>query len=549
MSRKRSRKEIFKKTATKVKKIVKKPKIPTEVKKTKVIIPVILIAGFILCLMLNAYFNFSSGVCINPEGTTVGTKYYLSGPDPYYNLRTIVETIKNDGVYVYTTEVDPLLNYPIGNNGARPPLFNMIAVFSSSILEQIGVPQIDAIGLVVLFLPSIYGALLIFPVYLIGKELFSEKVGVISAILLPLIPVHIGSGHGSALSLFDHDSFILLLVTIMFFFIIKMLKEQDKIKACIYSIFAGICLGSISLTWVASHLLYIMLAIFVFVNLYFEFIKSTKSCFNSLKFVILFSIAFLLSLPYYLAINLLVYFPLIILLFSIVILTIHYIILKKQLPWLLSIPVNLGVFSLVILFLKWSYDGILPNGMGNKVIYQIASVLFGGGLYASKVEMTIAEGSTYGLSALGMLIGPSLLWLGLIGFVFLIYKTYMEKLKTEYTFYLLMFLISFILLTQAGRFINDLVPFFAVLSSFTIVIILSKCKYPNILKEYTSDFKWYHITAIFGVFLTLIGPFVFIDNQSPLFSTIYLLIQTSCILTFIPIIENYKNHTYIGSRE
>jgi len=546
MSRKRKQKTTQKHTPTLIQKVIHTPKKIIHSRRNKTVIYMLLLSAFILCLFLNSYFNYTYGECTNPEGTTVASKYYYLGPDPYYNIRTITETLRNNGTYVYTTEVDPLLNYPLGTNGARPPLFNMIAIFSATIIEQFGVPEIDAIGLATQFLPAIYGALLIFPTYLIGKELFGEKVGIISAILIPLIPVHLGSGHGSAFALFDHDSFILLITTIMFFFIIKTLKEQDRLKSLIYATFAGLMLGSISLTWVASHLLYIMIAAFIFVNLYFELIKTTKSYFNTFKFIPLFLTAFIVSLPYYSAINLVVYYPLLLLIFSIVMFILHYTLIKANLPWLLSIPINITIFGSIFFYLQLSYNKVIPSIVENNMITQLSQIIFGGGLYSSKVEMTIAEGSTYGMSALAMMFGPTLFWLGLIGFIFLLCKSYLERFKPEHVFYSIMFIISFSLLTQAGRFVNDLVPFFAILSAFSISIILSKLNFPNTLRTtITSNLKWYHLTATLGLFLTLIGPFVFIDKLTPIQSALYMLVQIPCLLSFIPIFDNLRNETYL----
>lgn len=542
---KKQKKKTYKKPKI-IQKVVHKPKQFLQPPKNKLLITTILVSAFILCLFLNSFFN--APTCTNPEGDTVATKYYYLGPDPYYNIRTITETLRLGGRYPYTTEVDPLLNYPLGNNGARPPLFNMIAIFSATLIEQFGVPEIDAIGTATQLLPAIYGALLVFPVYLISKELFGEKVALISAILIPLIPVHLSSGHGSSFALFDHDSFVLLLATAMFFFIIKMLKEKDKFKSIVFTILAGIMLGSISLTWVASHLLYAMIFAFVFVNLYFEFMRHSENFFISLKITILFLTSFLVSLPYYANIDLIMYYPLVFLLFSTAILILHCLFIKVNLPWLLTIPINIGIFGSLFFYIQYAYYyKVIPAIVESDVINSLAQTVFGG-LYSTKVETTIAEGVTYGMGSLAMFFGPSLFWLGLVGFCFFLYKTHKEKWKPENVFYAMLFIITYSLLSQAGRFVNDLVPFIAIFSAFTISIILSKLKFPKILDNTLSVyFKWYHITTTIGVFLTLISPFVFLQNNlSPIQSTLYLALQVPCLLSSILIIEDFKNENYIS---
>ncbi|MCD6222195.1 MAG: hypothetical protein J7K12_00710, partial [Thermoplasmata archaeon] len=76
----------------------------------------ILVAGaFVTILMLNTYFNFTSGIAINKYGETLEDKFYLSGPDPYYNMRLLQITLKT-GHFPFIGGVhgdkDPLLNYP-----------------------------------------------------------------------------------------------------------------------------------------------------------------------------------------------------------------------------------------------------------------------------------------------------------------------------------------------------------------------------------------------------------------------------------------------------
>ena len=80
-----------------------------------------LIAIFFLVLFFNTYFNITSNANINSNGTDLATTYYLSGPDPYYNMR-LVQTTSDTGRFPYYSSNDPLLNYPIGKSGGRAPL-------------------------------------------------------------------------------------------------------------------------------------------------------------------------------------------------------------------------------------------------------------------------------------------------------------------------------------------------------------------------------------------------------------------------------------------
>ena len=159
--------------------------------------------AFLMVLFLNTYFNLTSGTAINDSGKELEDKFYLAGPDPYYNMRLVQKTIET-GKYPYMGGahggLDPLLNYPVGATGGRPPLFNMLAIGVGKIMSLF-MNEVDALGYAMQFLPALYGALLVIPVYFIASILFNKKAGIIAAWLVPLIPIHLASGHGSAYSL------------------------------------------------------------------------------------------------------------------------------------------------------------------------------------------------------------------------------------------------------------------------------------------------------------------------------------------------------------
>ncbi len=162
---------------------------------------------FILVLILNSYFIVASGSPFNENGDDLSSTYYLSGPDPYYNMRLVEETFETGQYQFYGKEnTDPLLNYAIGRSGSRAPLMNMMAIGFSRVLSPF-VGDDAGLGLAMQFMPALFGALLVIPVFLLGRMIFGNMEGLVAALFVALIPIHIGSGHGSAYALFDHDSF------------------------------------------------------------------------------------------------------------------------------------------------------------------------------------------------------------------------------------------------------------------------------------------------------------------------------------------------------
>ncbi len=253
--RKRAQRRMPAEEAAQTTRAIKPVKKKTIIKKNQWM-AISLVGIFFMVLFLNSYFNIVSEVAINPEGESVSEKFYLSGPDPYYNMRLVNQTLETGKYPFYVAgEKDPLLNYPLGRSGGgRAPLMNMMAIGFSRLLVPF-MSETDAIGYSMQFVPALFGALLVFPVYFIGKTLFGKKEGIVAAMLVAIIPIHIGSGHGSAYALFDHDSLNLLLFFLTFLFLIKSVKEKDPKKSLLYALLSGVPLAGLSMVWVEARFL------------------------------------------------------------------------------------------------------------------------------------------------------------------------------------------------------------------------------------------------------------------------------------------------------
>ncbi len=220
--------------------------------------------------------------------------------------------------------------------------------------------EADAVGYAMQFVPALFGALLVFPVYFIGKILFGKKAGLVAALLIALIPIHISSGHGSAYALFDHDSFNLLLYFLTFLFLIKSFKEKDTIRRVLYALLAGLPLAALSMVWVEAQFLYTVITVYVVVQLIFDlFTNKVEEGFVLSVVIAMFTGFFIswpfpfargitLDLPFYLALGVAVFGGLCIL-FK-----------RKQIPWVLSYPLigGIGVAAAGFLYIVYS---ILPT--------------------------------------------------------------------------------------------------------------------------------------------------------------------------------------------
>jgi dolichyl-diphosphooligosaccharide--protein glycosyltransferase len=497
-----------------------KPKIETKPSALKKNwwIAVALIGIFFLVIFLNTYFNLTSEISIDPDGEGFA-KYYLSGPDPYYNMRLIEGTYKT-GSYPYYSEADPLLKYPVGARGGRAPLFNMMAIGFSRFLTPF-MDEVDALGYSMQFVPALFGALLIFPVYFIGKELFNRKAGLIGAMFIAIIPIHLGSGHGSAYALFDHDSFNLLLFFLTFLFLIKSLKEKDSTKSVLYAILAGVSLAALTMTWVEAQYLYVVIAIYAVVQMVIDIFtdRIELRVFRTTS-VLLFS-GYLISLPIIaskgaIGIDVPLFLCIAITAFGFV----YFIFGRKRIPWTLSLPTIFSIGGIALVFLYFIKD-LAASFPFLYPLRKLSEVIFGAGIYGSKVSMTIAEANTYQISHTVMSFGPSLYWLAWGGFILLLYYYYKNKQRKDYLFIILLFIVNIWLAGTAGRFLNDMVPLIAILGSWIVWMFVEWVDYKQMLRNIRSagggfhgirrGIKFLHIFGILFIAFLVIFPSAFVS--------------------------------------
>ena len=484
-------------------------------------IAVSLIGIFLLVLFLNSYFNISSGATFNSQGQGLD-KYYLSGPDPYYNMRLVNETLygENKGHFPYYSTTDPLLNYPLGRSGARPPLLSMSAIAFSRVLTPF-MKEVDAVGYSMQFVPALFGALLIFPVYFIGEALFGKKAGLVAAFLIALIPAHISSGHGSAYSLFDHDSLNLLIYFLAFLFVIKGVKDKDIVKSTLYALLAGVSLGALSMVWVEGQFLYAIIAVYAVVQILIDIFMKKMEMKVPITALIALSSGYLISLPIRLAPvgGFTADIPLFLCLGLAAFTLVYFIFDRKKIPWTISLPTIFGIAGAALVFLYFirNISSTIPFFSR---LTQLSNIIYGSGIYGSKVSMTIAEASTYNISHTVMSFGPALYWLGWAGFVFLLYYYYKNKHRRDYLFIIVLFIVDIWLTGIAGRFINDIVPLIALLGGWVVWIVVDKIDYKQMIRNIRSagggfhglrrGVKFFHIVGILFIAFLVILPNAYI---------------------------------------
>jgi dolichyl-diphosphooligosaccharide--protein glycosyltransferase len=478
------------------------------------LIAVTLIGIFFLVLFFNTYFNFTSGQTVNVEGEGFD-KYYLSGPDPYYNMRLVNETIET-GRYPYYSDQDPLLNYPLGRTGGRPPLLNMLAIGFGRLLTPF-MNEVDAVGYSMQFIPALFGALIVFPVYFIGKTIFGRREGLAAALFVAIIPIHLSSGHGSAYSLFDHDSLNLLLYFLAFLFLIKGMKEKDSIKSILFALLSGISVAALSMTWTEAQFIYVVIAAYAIIQMLIDIftgkieitvIRTTLVALLTgyLIFLPVRVVKFggsITDLPMFLCLGLTAFGAA------------YYFFGYKRIPWTLSLPTIFCAGGIGVVFIYFIND-ISIHLPFLSALSRLRDILFGSGVYGGKVSLTIAEAHTYGISQTVMSFGPVLYWLAWAGFIFLAYHYYKGKHRRDYLFIIVLFIVNLWLAGIAGRFLNDMVPLVAILGGWIALVIVDKIDYKQMLRNIRGagggihglrrGVKFLHIFGILFIALLVIFP-------------------------------------------
>ena len=177
--------------------------------------------------------------------------------DAYFYVRLLDNLARH---FPFLGGFDPYYIYPdgIGLDG-RPLFFVYLMGFIAWLLGG-GAPSQHTVDLVAVLFPAVTGALLVFPVFLIGRAAFNKWAGLVAAgfiVLMPgefLVRTLLGNTDSHALEILLSTLFMLFLLLS-----VKSGKALDGIskraelsklaQPLIYGALAGLCLGLYILSW------------------------------------------------------------------------------------------------------------------------------------------------------------------------------------------------------------------------------------------------------------------------------------------------------------
>ncbi|MCL5888778.1 MAG: glycosyltransferase family 39 protein [Candidatus Thermoplasmatota archaeon] len=439
-------------------------------------------------LLLFALYMFLSNFYMWGQTFLDGFGNFSGGSDPYFNYYIILRILATHASPLHTIG----LNYPIGSGNPRPLFFHWMIVFVATITAPLFGGATTAAYYSFMEFDAVFGALLIIPVYLLGKSILGRKAGMIAAVLYTLMPSNLTSGILSDGRM--HTPELIFAFFAIYFFeravqsanknrviegsLLKVTSYYESIvnyirsnkKPTFYALFAGASYGALMLSWQGHAYILAIIAIYVVVQLLINLFLSRNTGYLLYITAIFVPLAFAMGYYYYFtAPNApAIWFvpPLLIGVAVIFIAALIGIVGRK--PWIIAIPVlvlTVGAFVGALYFISPHIYAEIVSGEG----YFIKSRLYS----------TIAEAQA---PALGQYIGGfgvAQFVVGIGGFMFVIYKFIKEK--TDSLAFLIIFSgVSIYMSFTAARFNITASPAYAIMGGALLYYFADILKLANV---------------------------------------------------------------------
>ncbi|MDI6859011.1 MAG: oligosaccharyl transferase, archaeosortase A system-associated [Methanocellales archaeon] len=258
---------------------------------------VLLVAVFGLALYIRAVLPYNS--------VFVGDIVRFGGNDPWYHMRLVENTIRN---FPHRIFFDPYTHFPVGDVLHFGPLYDQMIAFIA-LLIGFGSPSQHTIEVVGAYFPAIMGALVVLPVYFIGKEIFDKRVGLLSALVVAILPGQFLSR--SLLGFTDHHVAETLFSTLTIVFFIIAIRRAEGLRfehilkkdwgilrtPLVYSILAGLMFGCYLLSWFGALLIGFIIAVYIIIQHITDSLKNKSTDHLCIVGMITFTIPLMMVAP------------------------------------------------------------------------------------------------------------------------------------------------------------------------------------------------------------------------------------------------------------
>jgi dolichyl-diphosphooligosaccharide--protein glycosyltransferase len=212
--------------------------------------------------------------------------------------------------YPHNLFYDAFTNFPYGNYQHYGPLYDH-AIASIATILGFGQPDAHLVGTVGAYFPTVLGALVVIPVYFIGKHLHNRGTGLLAALIIATLPGQFLSR--SLLGFTDHHAAETLLstMTILFFMLaLRSARAQNlsfsdlnrdwrAIKyPLLYAILAGVSYAAYQLCWTGALMFGMILILSAIIIYIVEHIRGNSTAYITIIGAITFGLELLLILPW-----------------------------------------------------------------------------------------------------------------------------------------------------------------------------------------------------------------------------------------------------------
>ena len=232
---------------------------------------------------------------------------WFRGTDAWYHMRLVDNLLQH---FPQRISFDPYTFYPNGITVGWPPFFDWLVAGTVRLIGGSN-PSRHTIDTIAAYIPPVMGTLTIFPVYFIGRELFSRWAGLLAAALLVVLPGEFLNR--SLLGFTDHHVAESLFSTTTILFLILAIKNARERKLSfshimnrdwkvltrplIYSLLAGVFLAIYLLSWVGGLMFLFILFAWLILQFIIEHLRGEATEYLCITVTLTFIVAAILFLP------------------------------------------------------------------------------------------------------------------------------------------------------------------------------------------------------------------------------------------------------------
>jgi len=256
-------------------------------------------------LIVAALFSFYLRAIVPWNRVFSGSSVIFSSEtDVWYHMMLAKGTVIN----LQRMWFDPMTYFPHGTPLHFGPFVSW-AITIFSYIFGLGHPSNHLVEVVGAFLPAVLGALLVFPVYFIGRELYGKSCGLVSALIIAVLPGQVLSR--TTLGFTDHHAGEILFSSLTMMFLLLALRSGKSMsfsavqrnwsaykKPLLYSALAGVSLGLYIDAWSSGFLFEGIILLFIMLQSIFDHIRRKNVEYLGISGAITFLVATLLVLPF-----------------------------------------------------------------------------------------------------------------------------------------------------------------------------------------------------------------------------------------------------------